>query len=309
MNKKEWQADIEITEALVKTCLVEQFPELSPINTIQLIGEGWDNRVFLINDQMIFRFPRRKVAVELLEHENRVLNHFPLLTDISIPRPRYIGQPTADYPYPFQGYSIIPGTAAYRAQLTDAERKASLPTLAHFLKQLHRIDEKQARALGVGPQFFDHMLIDKTIETLRGRVEKIVTHKMNKREFEKEVAAIETIDLSAQDRCLIHGDLDCRHLIFHNQKLKGIIDWGDMGINNKAEDLSIIWVFYPVDYHANFFKIYGDVDESTWRYARFLALYSAFTLMLYAADIGDSLLLEENVRAVKKINSKLIGNI
>ena len=309
MNTKEWHADIPITEALAKKCLETQFPALSPISEITLIGEGWDNRVFLVDQQIVFRFPRRKVAVDLLQQENRALNNLPRFSEIAIPLPKYVGQPTTDYPYPFQGYSLISGVAAYQADLSDAERKTSIPIMASFLKQLHAVDPAQAATMGVGSQFFDRSVIERTIETLQNRVARINAQKIiaiNLLIFDVEIARIENLTLLDTDRCLVHGDLDCRHLIFDQQELKGIIDWGDMGINNKAVDLSLIWSFYPSECHALFFKLYGPVSSSTWQYARFLGLYSAFTLMLYAADINDALLLAESVKAIIRINAALI---
>jgi hypothetical protein len=39
-----------------------QFPELSAEN-IRLLGPGWDNTAFIINEQLILRFPRREIAM------------------------------------------------------------------------------------------------------------------------------------------------------------------------------------------------------------------------------------------------------
>ena len=44
--------------------------------------------------------------------------------------------------------------------------------------------------------------------------------------------------------CLVHGDLDSRHLIFDNKVLTGIIDWGDTDITSPAVDLDIMWTFF-----------------------------------------------------------------
>src|SRR5688500_17748283 len=108
MNTEEWHADINITESIVKKCLEEQFPSLLPIKEIKYISEGWDNKVFLVNQKFIFRFPRRKIAVELIENENKILNNLPSFLNIHIPLPQHIGTPTSYYPYTFHGYKLIP---------------------------------------------------------------------------------------------------------------------------------------------------------------------------------------------------------
>jgi len=59
-----------------------QFPKLAPIR-IQHLSQGWDNFVFRVNDTLVFRFPRRQIAVVLLKHEAAFLpylvNRVPLM--------------------------------------------------------------------------------------------------------------------------------------------------------------------------------------------------------------------------------------
>src|SRR5262245_21292901 len=127
-----WHADIEITEELVRNCLQMQFPSLAPIKTLQCIGEGLDNLVFLVNKNLIFRFPRRKVAVQLIERENNVLKNLQSMFNLAIPNPQYIGHSTDQYPYPFQGYAMLKGISGCHANLSPQDRNASLPLLATF---------------------------------------------------------------------------------------------------------------------------------------------------------------------------------
>lgn len=126
-------------------------------------------------------------------------------------------------------------------------------------------------------------------------------------EFKREMEAGLAINLPNENKCLVHGDLYSRHLMFNNGQLTGVIDWGDVGINNRSIDLSVIWSFYPSSCHGLFLEKYGKVDEETWHYARFLGLYSALTVILYANDIGDQLLLDESIDSVHRINPKLIA--
>lgn len=308
MNNELWHADIPITDELVKECLHHQFPLLAPIKKIQCIGEGWDNKVFLINEKIIFRFPRRKIAVELIERENKILKNLYPIAAIDIPNPKYIGQPSSCYPYPFQGYDIIKGVSGCHAQLSTQARIASLRTLAIFLKQLHSVNETQALSLGAKPSMFDRTNIKKAVNELTERVDKIIARKLciiNEHNFQQEITMAQKVELPT-DKCLIHGDLYCKHLLFNENKLTAIIDWGDVGINNRSVDLSVIWSFYPNSCHQQFFEIYGAVDSATWQYARFLGLYSSLTLILYGHATNDILLIEESTNAVKRINADLV---
>jgi aminoglycoside phosphotransferase (APT) family kinase protein len=308
MSLEEWHADIEVTEAIVKKVLQEQFPSLLPIKYIQYVGEGWDNKLFLVNENIIFRFPRRKAAVALMEKESILLNHLPHFSDIKIPRLKYQGMPSSTYPYLYQGYEMIPGCSGYQAELNNQDRIQNIVILAKFLKELHSIDANEALKMGVVSQGTgSRSNIAETIQVLKERIDKIILRKVihiNKTCLEDEINVAKKIHLS-EEKCFVHGDLDSRHLIFDGKKLTGIIDWGDTDITNRAVDLDVLWTFFPSSCHAQFFEVYGPIDQDTWQYARFLGLYCAFSLILFAIDLKDEGLLLESINAVKRINSDL----
>ena len=204
---------------------------------------------------------------------------------------------------------MIKGKSGCHAQLSTKERIESLATFTLFLKQLHSINETQALALGTESQVFDRTTVANLIETVNQRVDKIITKQLcdiNYKCFQFEMNEAQKIDLPYDDKCLVHGDLYCRHLMFNHGQLTGIIDWGDAGINNKSVDLAAIWSFYPNACHKQFFELYGAVDLATWQYARFIGLYIAFTLILYGNDVGDPLLIAEAIDSVKRINADLL---
>jgi len=310
MGSELWHPDIKVTKALAKRSIEDRFSTLSPIKSIKCIGEGWDNKVFLVNEDIIFRFPHRKIAVELIERENVTLGHLHSKINIEIPNPKYIGHPSAYYPYPFHGYRMIKGVSGCHANLTPHERIASLTPLATFLKQLHSITEKRAIAMSGKNQVFDRTRTYEVANALNERVDKIIARKIckiNKNCFQHEIMEAKKIELSFDAKVLVHGDLYCCHLMFNQGRLTGVIDWGDIGINNPSVDLAVIFSFYPSSCHKQFFEIYGEIEENTWQYARFLGLYSVLTNILYGYDIGDTMLLKEAINAVKRINPELLG--
>lgn len=307
MRTTEWQANIPITEAIIQNCLAQNFSDLQPI-AFKKLAEGWDNEIYLVNEHFIFRFPRRQIAVELIDRENAVLKALEHIRVLEIPKVLYVGKPTNDYPYAFHGYKMLPGTAACHLHLTPQAREGSITVLATFLKQLHKMKTDGLQILIDKPHVYNRTDIPLAVNSLSDRVAKIYTQglvKLNMQEFQNELATAISIKLPHL-HCLIHGDLYSRHLLFNNNLLTGIIDWGDCGINSAAVDLAVIWSFYPQSCHDQFFKIYGFVENNTWKYARFLGLYSALTTLLYSHDIKDDMLFNESVESVKRINPKLI---
>lgn len=120
-NANQWDADWSISEELVRKWIDRQFPQLSS-KRIKLAGNGWDNTVFRVGDDYIFRFPRRNVAVKLIQLEGRLLPKLADFVTIAYPRPLFYGEASDEYPLPFLGYTYGPdqtkrGISAWRSSL------------------------------------------------------------------------------------------------------------------------------------------------------------------------------------------------
>jgi hypothetical protein len=60
---REWSAEIAVGEELACRLIGEQSPELE-LRSLRLLGEGWDNTVWRVDDDRVFRFPRRAVVIQ-----------------------------------------------------------------------------------------------------------------------------------------------------------------------------------------------------------------------------------------------------
>jgi hypothetical protein len=70
-----WKQTINITEN--KVCELIEAQHHIRVHSINLLDEGWDNLVYLINSNLIFRFPRREQGVIPIENEIALL---PIIT-------------------------------------------------------------------------------------------------------------------------------------------------------------------------------------------------------------------------------------
>ena len=61
-----WKQSIDIDEHKAQQLIASQF-HLS-IESICLFDEGWDNLVYLINNTLTFRFPRREFGVNCMKN-------------------------------------------------------------------------------------------------------------------------------------------------------------------------------------------------------------------------------------------------
>lgn len=93
----DWDAEVAVDEALVRELVDDQFPELDA-SSARLLGEGWDNAVWVVEEAWAFRFPRRQIAIPGVERELGVLPQLGPLVQVPIPVPVFIGQRSERFP-------------------------------------------------------------------------------------------------------------------------------------------------------------------------------------------------------------------
>lgn len=135
----EWTAEVTVGEELARRLIGEQFPDLAA-RSARLLAEGWDNTVWLVDETWVFRFPRREIAVPLVERELAVLPHLESTLPLAIPAPLFSGQPTDAYPWPFLGSRYLPGSELGSAELNEDAEVALAGTLGHCLSVLYSSD-------------------------------------------------------------------------------------------------------------------------------------------------------------------------
>ncbi len=304
-TEAEWDVgtlDISVEDA--QHCIEEQ---AFKVDSIELLGKGFDNCAFLVNDSFIFRFPRHKSAdVYQLLYENVVLHKLQKIVSLEIPNPLYIGTPTEIYPYHFQGYKKIEGISANEVDWDQEGLENCIKSVAHFLKALHSVSAATAQEWGMKASGYDQTDCAAMVQVLQPRIHSLIEMGMfplDETALAAEIAWAKSLHIPQGQKCLVHSDLHFAHLLFKDKKLNGIIDWGDVDISHPVVDFSIIHELFPESLHHLFFEIYGDVAIDVWEYAKFLALKSALTSMLYGHTMGDKKVFDSAVGAYKRLIS------
>lgn len=303
MNTKIIPADVVIDQALVGELVAQHF-NLS-VHSISMLGEGWDNAVFLINHDLVFRFPRRKEAVPLIEMEMRLLPQLHGKVPVSIPHPIFIGQPSALFNRPFYGHELIPGSPGSAVSLTTHQYEHAAHDIGVFLKQLHRINPKSLGLSYNAKVPFHRTDFAVSLRKFKERL-KAIESSYDLKSYQKKInhicKAASHFYPEKSMPVLVHGDLYHRHLIFnHHHQLTGAIDWGDAGLADPVADLGIVYQFLPASVHPIFFKAYGKVDHEALQYARFIGLYFAIALLWFGHDRNDQDLIKTSLRTLAQI--------
>ncbi|QRG67978.1 phosphotransferase [Brevibacillus choshinensis] len=289
----QWDADWEISDELVGQLIDSQFPELGS-KRIKRLGNGWDNTVYQIGDEYVFRFPRRTIAVDLIKMEGQLLPKLAEYVTIPYPKPLFYGKETAEYPVPFLGYHYV--TGEFPLGVADEQRALSAAALGRFLKQLHSFPTQLARESGAP---HDHRRL-RDIATRKEKMEKFYSDLSPHMREEERRAMTAYLNQVVQPKALpqsdvfLHGDLHFKNMLVDERgRVSGIIDWGDMNVGHPAGDVSVAYSFLPPQARSAFFAAYGEVDETTKQLARMMAIYIPMLIWMQAIDDGDEKVAEE----------------
>jgi aminoglycoside phosphotransferase (APT) family kinase protein len=107
---------------------------------LEFAGEGWDNVMVRLGEDLVLRLPRRSVADQLLRNEQRWLPELAPLLPRPVPVPLRTGRPQDEYPY---AWSVLHWIEGETADLTPPDASEA-PILAHFLKALHQLAPDEA---------------------------------------------------------------------------------------------------------------------------------------------------------------------
>jgi aminoglycoside phosphotransferase (APT) family kinase protein len=276
-----WSAEVTVDEPLARGLIADQFPEVA-LESLRLLGVGWDNTAWLVDDRWVFRFPRRAVAIPGFERELAALPQLAPRLPLPIPDPLFVGRPTGEFPWPWFGAAEVPGREPLG--LDEATRAALARPLGHFLRALH--DAPLVDGLPHDPMGRADMAVrvPKTLDQL-APVEGAGLWRMPDavRRLLEEAHALPPSETTV----VLHGDLHFRHLLVDERGApSGVIDWGDMSRGDPAIDLSLVFSLVPASAHGDFLAAYGPVREDQLLRARVLAINLCSVLLLYGHTEG-----------------------
>jgi aminoglycoside phosphotransferase (APT) family kinase protein len=293
----DWDEGIDIDESLVRALLGEQFPDLDA-DSVRFLGQGWDNLMWVVEEQWGFRFPRRDIAIPGVERELAALPRLAPLLPLPIPVPRFVGRPTDLYSWPFFGALLLPGVEPCDAGLEHSDRGELGTALGRFLRALHDIEpviELPVDPLGRA---------DMTVRLPRVRANLDSLRELGLWQppdlVDEILGAADALPPSSAGPLQVHGDLHQRHLLFENGALAAVIDWGDTCRGDPCIDLVPFWSLLERAGRERFLAEYGPVSNEQLLRARVLALTLDSMLARYAQDVGYLSLQREAIAALER---------
>ena len=249
-----WSAEEHVDESRARRLVRAQFEELRA-EVVTLVSEGWDYAVFRVDEEWVFRFPRRSVVVPGTEREIAVLPRLTARLPVGVPAPVFVGRPSDGFPWPFYGARYLGGVEATGRPVDPAALGAALRAL-HAPETLAAV----GRELPVDPL---------------GRVDMATRlPRLEELGIDAPVLVTAARDLPpARHTAVCHGDLHMRQLLVDGDVLTGIVDWVDVCRSDPAVDLSVAWSTLDAARRRSFFDAYGAVGEETRVRARVVAAF------------------------------------
>jgi aminoglycoside phosphotransferase (APT) family kinase protein len=271
-------AEVPIDVSLVRALLEAQHSDLAS-RPLADAGEGWDNRLFRLGEDLAVRLPRRVVAAALIEHEQRWLPELAPRLPLRVPAPVRVGRPGCGFPW---GWSIVPwfnGQSA--ATLTDGLTEGLVVQLAEFMTALHQPAPADA------PLNPFRTSLSSRSEAFIERLPRCGEHVDQARALLVWQHALAAPEWSGPALWL-HGDLHPANLLVNSDRLTAVIDFGDLTSGDPAVDLSIAWMLWPGHvrnvFRATVDRLSSRVDDATWLRARGWAIHLGVAYLVHSLD-------------------------
>ena len=285
-----WEADRPVDAAGARARIAAAFPELADA-TVDAFGEGWDNAAFLVDDRLVFRFPRRQVAVAFLRAEITWLGSLSLPFPTSAPSFSAIDAEG----WPFAGYPLLNGIPCERVDLDAVDLTPLATALGRALAALHAHPVPD----GAPPDTLGRGDLPKRFAIIQERLAKLRSPPPDAGAGVRLAERLASTAPYAGPPRWAHGDLYGRHVLVTGDppQLSGIIDWGDLHAGDPTLDLAVGYTLFDGSARAAFFAAYGAVDRDAHDRARFRALHYGAALLAYGEDLDDDGILALGRRA------------
>ena len=270
---------------LQSICLA--YPDLR-IASVEYNGDGQNNDVLVVNDELIFRFPKYAGALTRLEIETAILTGIQGRVSLPVPVPMFVSIEGRAVGQAFMGYHKLAGEPLWRETFRTIDDDKTLERLAsqlgRFLKELHSIP---AASIGCELPMLD---TDDGCADLYARIrEKLFPHmRPDAREWTER--HFETfLNVKARfDPVLKHGDFGTSNILFDRRQrmICGVIDFGSSGLGDPAYDLAGLLSCYGEAFVRRCWKAYPEIETFMDR-VRFYQGTFALVEALFGIENGD----------------------
>lgn len=299
----EYRYDDNITNIKAMRYLLNRTFYDITVSDIKVTGSGYDSVAYLVNNEYIFKMKVSANPKKGYKKEKAILDFLNkyLTSNIQIPK--------IDYSYitdeiSIMGYKKIDGkflnSTIYKI-MNEEEKNCLKKDIASFLKEIHNLDYSEIKNYVIDNKanvLEEYQLLKETIYDELTDIEK--------QYIENFLERLNKTTIFEDKKCLCHNDFSCNHLLLNsNNKLVGIIDFGDAGIVDEYCDFVYLLEDSEEEIGSSFgediLKMYEDINiEKAKEYQEIVEQYYPIEMIVYGMKNNRLDFIEKGRKEIKK---------
>jgi aminoglycoside 2''-phosphotransferase len=266
------------------------YPDL-PIASARLhTAEGQFNDILVVNEELIFRFPRSPHVAVTLAAETDLLGRLQGYLPLPIPDPIYQVREPQSGALSFMGYRMLPGVPLWREATDRIADDAPLDRIAMQLAEfLHTLHTLPVAALG-----WNVPIVDSTdswaamFAQFQERLYPFMRPDARDDISQLFSALLDDLRRNPTRPALRHGDFGTGNILYDPQALAitGIIDFGFAGLGDPTLDVAALAASYGEQFIARCYAVYPEMEHMLPRARLYQGTY-ALQQALYALRDGN----------------------
>ena len=203
--------------------LKADFPDLL-VSAIQQIGEGWDNVAYLVNNEIVFRVPKKKteeIAQEILNHtktEIKFLEKIEGTLPVKSPSIKYVAKDESYY-----GYSFANGKQVSYAEIVNKEVFVKL-WIDTAIALSNSMSLEDAMKMGVEQVSFNEYRLKRVKQVIDSKILDDKLHELAEYTLQNYL-----IVWGRAPKFILHGDPGLGNWVYDkSSNTYTLIDWSDI---------------------------------------------------------------------------------
>jgi aminoglycoside phosphotransferase (APT) family kinase protein len=242
-----WQAEYALDVDTVRATLARELPDFV-VDSVRPLGEGFDFTTFVVGEEWVFRFAKRRQTARTLAREIALLDALAAELErapgtegasLAIPAYRYRCAPALSHPPAFGAYRMLPGEPLLGVPAAALDRRAIGATLGGWLRTVHAaapLPPPPART----PDHFANCIDEyRSLCThCRAHLPVVIADAL------AALLAEPPPPFTGPTR-FCHADLGVEHVLVDrtNGRVTAVIDWGDAGWDDPLGDFVGLWAW------------------------------------------------------------------
>lgn len=266
----------------------DEYPDLK-IKKFQANEKGWDNDIVIINESLVFRFPKSEDVILKVEAEGKLLH---------LLKKKHPILQLPDYEYLYQNqmlrcvrYDYLEGRMLGDISMDSFKNnKENARLLGDFLTKLHSIDPAEADTMNLKTlhtlEYWEALhssVREEILPYLKDREKDLINRIF--RDFLEEFPGYSI------KKSIIHGDLTASNIIYSEKKgrISAVIDFTDAQLGDPAFDFAGIYWAYGENFTREVLSWYQTNESADALFKRvqsFYGLQPIFHELLYDVRNG-----------------------